>query len=82
MKKKGKHKWLISLKTLFGVIERKRSISRSRSREAGIKKMSRVTSPSAVRPVDEPFGHELKAEWLRSSRSGPNGDERRDNRAI
>jgi hypothetical protein len=40
-------------------------------------------SPSAVRPVDEPFGHEsfdpelmtegLKAEWLRSSRSGPNG---------
>jgi hypothetical protein len=35
------------------------------------------TSPSAVRPVDEPFGHELKAEWLRSSRSGPNGDERK-----
>jgi hypothetical protein len=32
-----------------------------------------ATSPSAVRPVDEPFGHELKAEWLRSSRSGPNG---------
>jgi hypothetical protein len=40
-------------------------------------------SPSVVRPVDEPFGHEsfdpelmtggLKAEWLRSSRSGPNG---------
>jgi hypothetical protein len=33
-------------------------------------------SPSAVRPVDEPFGHELKAEWLRSSRSGPNGSSR------
>jgi hypothetical protein len=26
-------------------------------------------SPSAVRPVDEPFGHELKAEWLGAERA-------------
>ena len=32
-----------------------------------------VESPSAVRHVDEPFGCELRAERLMSSRSEPNG---------
>jgi hypothetical protein len=45
-----------------------------------------AVSPSGLRPVDEPLGHEpfdvlrvpskvegLEAEWLRSSRSGPKG---------
>ncbi len=36
-----------------------------------------AVSLSALRLVDEPFdltqGHELEAEWLRSSRSGPKG---------
>jgi len=41
-------------------------------------KLSAV-SPSALRHVDEPLGHELEAEWLMSRRSGPKGDQQSAN---